>query len=64
MWIDKLMTQLQGVRQKCFRLHFKSVGGILALQEEIAAKWKRQREPVAAEVVEAEVVAAEVVPRR
>jgi Zn-dependent protease with chaperone function len=65
-WIDKLMTQLQGVRQKCFRLHFKSVGGILKLQEDIATKWKALREPVAAEVLEepvaAEVVAAEVIP--
>lgn len=60
-WIDKLMTQLSGVRQKCFRLHFKSVGGILRLQEEIATKWKTLREPVAAEVVESEPIAAEVV---
>ena len=28
---------------KCFRLHFKSVGGILALQEQVAAKWKAAR---------------------
>jgi Zn-dependent protease with chaperone function len=64
-WIDKLMTQLQGVRQKCFRLHFKSVGGILRLQEDIAAKWRVLREPVAAEVVDevaAEPIAAEVIP--
>jgi hypothetical protein len=64
-WIDKLMNQLQGVRQKCFRLHFKSVGGVLALQEKIAAQWKAMREPVAAEVVEAveaEVIPAEVIP--
>jgi hypothetical protein len=71
-WIDKLMTQLQGVRMKCFRLHFKSLGGILKMQEQIAAKWKAGREPVAAEVlddapvaadvVEAEVIAAEVIP--
>lgn len=60
-WIDKLMTQLQGVRQKCFRLHFKSVGGILKFQEQIAAKWKANREPVAAEVLDAEPIAAEVV---
>src|SRR5579883_2646341 len=60
-WIDKLMTQLQGVRQRCFRLHFKSVGGILRLQEEIATKWKTLREPVAAEVVEPEPIPAEVV---
>jgi Zn-dependent protease with chaperone function len=63
-WIDKLMTQLQGVRQKCFRLHFKSVGGVLRMHETIAAKWKALREPVAAEVVEAveaEPIAAEVI---
>ncbi|MBY0459517.1 MAG: hypothetical protein K2V38_19520, partial [Gemmataceae bacterium] len=67
-WINKLMQQLQGVRLKCFRLHFKSVGGVLRLQEEIAAKWKAAREPIAAQVVEtettpaeAEVIAAEVV---
>ena len=66
-WIDKLMTQLQGVRLKCFRLHFKSVGGILRMHEAVAAKWKGLREPVAAEVLEpepiaAEIVAAEVIP--
>jgi Zn-dependent protease with chaperone function len=63
-WIDKLMTQLNGVKNKCFRLHFKSVGGILRLQEEIAAKRKALREPIAAEVVEVveEVIAAEVIP--
>ena len=60
-WIDKLMTQLQGVRLKCFRLHFKSVGGILAMQEKIAARWKAAREPIAAEMVDAEPVAAEVI---
>ncbi|MBM3980254.1 MAG: hypothetical protein FJ304_08210, partial [Planctomycetes bacterium] len=61
-WIHKLMTQLQGVRQKCFRLHFKSVGGILAIQESVAAKWKALREPVSAEILEPEPVAAEILP--
>ncbi len=61
-WIDKLMTQLQGVRMKCFRLHFKSLGGILKMQEQIATKWKAAREPVAAEVIDDAPVAAEVVP--
>ena len=60
-WINKLMTQLQGVRNKCFRLHFKSVGGILRLQEQIAGKWKVAREPISAEVVEVEPIEAEVV---
>ncbi len=59
-WVQKLMTQLQGVKNRCFRLHFKSVGGILAMQEKVAAAWLAARAPVAAEVVE--VVAAEVVP--
>jgi Zn-dependent protease with chaperone function len=64
-WIDKLRKQLGGVKNKCFRLHFKSIGGVLSLQEKIAAQWKAMREPVAAEVVEAveaEVIPAEVVP--
>lgn len=60
-WIDKLMTQLQGVRNKCFRLHFKSVGGILKMQEQLATNWKANREPVAAEVIDAEPIAAEVI---
>ena len=60
-WINKLMTQLQGVRLKCFRLHFKSVGGILRLHEAVSDKWKALREPVAAEVLEDEPVAAEVI---
>ena len=61
-WIDKLMRQLDGVRTRCFRLHFKSVGGILALQERIAAAWKEASAPVCAEVVEPEAVLAEAVP--
>ncbi len=61
-WINKLMTQLQGVRTKCFRLHFKSVGGILRLQEQIATKWMAAREPIGAEVVEVEPIEAEVIP--
>src|SRR5262245_27545265 len=69
-WVQKLMTQLQGVKNRCFRLHFKSLGGILALQEKIAAAWTAARAPVCAEVVEVvpaevvpdEVIAAEVVP--
>lgn len=61
-WINKLMQQLHGVRMKCFRLHFKSVGGVLRMQEEIAAKWKAAREPISAEVVEVETVEAEVIP--
>jgi Zn-dependent protease with chaperone function len=60
-WVDKLLNQLSGVKARCFRLHFKSVGGILALQERIAAAWQAQRAPLEAEIlapVEAEVVEA------
>ncbi len=37
-WIGKLLTQLELVKNRSARLHFKSLGGILRLQEEIA--WK------------------------
>jgi hypothetical protein len=45
-WVQKLMNQLLGVKNRCFRLHFKSVGGILAMQEKIAAAWIAARRPV------------------
>jgi len=62
-WCQKLVDQLGSVRSKCFRLHFKSVGGILALQERIAAAWKEARAPISAEIVEPEaVLAAEAIP--
>ena len=51
-WVEKLMNQLHGVKNRCFRLHFKSVGGILALQEKIADAWRASRIPVSAEVAE------------
>ena len=62
-WVQKLMNQLQGVKNRCFRLHFKSVGGVLATQEKIAAAWLAKQRPVEAAVVQAEeVVIAEVLP--
>ncbi|MCI0705068.1 MAG: M48 family metallopeptidase, partial [Planctomycetia bacterium] len=61
-WCQKLVDQLAAVRSRCFRLHCKSLGGILSLQEQVAVKWQQLREPVAAEVVEVEAVAAEVIP--
>lgn len=60
-WAVKFLTQLQDVQQKCFRLHFKSVGGILRLQEEIVTKWTAAREPISAELVGDEVIPAEVI---
>jgi Zn-dependent protease with chaperone function len=41
-WINKLMRQLDGVRTKAQRLHFKSLGGLLALQEKIAVEFLAQ----------------------
>ncbi|HEV3437925.1 MAG TPA: M48 family metallopeptidase, partial [Gemmata sp.] len=64
-WLDKLMSQLRGVRNRCARLHFKSLGGILAMQEKVATKWLAARRPVTAEVIPAEAaeaVVAEVLP--
>jgi Zn-dependent protease with chaperone function len=49
-WVHKLMNQLLSVKNKCFRLHFKSLGGILALQEKIAASWTQAKTNVAAGV--------------
>lgn len=61
-WCMKLVDQLDSVRSKCFRLHFKSVGGILALQEKIATAWKEASAPVCAEIVEPEAILAEAIP--
>lgn len=41
-WIDKFMMQFREVQNKANRLHFKSMGGILALQETIGAEALRQ----------------------
>jgi Zn-dependent protease with chaperone function len=38
-WIDRLYKQLGEMLDRIRRMHFKSVGGILALQEDIAAAW-------------------------
>jgi hypothetical protein len=38
-WITMFMQQLEEVLDRCRRIHFKSLGGILALQERIAAQW-------------------------
>lgn len=43
-WVEKLMNQLLDVKNRCFRLHYKSVGGILALQERVAAGWLAARD--------------------
>jgi len=58
-WIDKLLKQLFEVKNRCFRLHFKSLGGVLAIQEKIAAKWLATRRP--GDVIEAEVIPDDVI---
>lgn len=51
--VGKFLDQLQEVRTKVGRIHFKSLGGILALQERIGKQWT----PEAATVLEALPVA-------
>ena len=38
-WIGQLLEQLGEVIDKAKRIHFKSLGGILALQEKLAEQW-------------------------
>jgi hypothetical protein len=38
-WIGKFLEQLGEVLEKATRIHFKSLGGILALQEGIMERW-------------------------
>jgi hypothetical protein len=39
-WINKFLGQLAEVREKLRRIHFKSLGGILSLQEKIGQQFK------------------------
>jgi Zn-dependent protease with chaperone function len=41
-WVTKLLDQLDEVRAKSHRLHFKSLGGILALQEKISKEFQEK----------------------
>jgi Zn-dependent protease with chaperone function len=41
-WLDKFFRQLEEVKKKINRIHFKSLGGILALQEKTAAECQRR----------------------
>lgn len=40
-WLDKLFRQLDQVQSKASRLHFKSLGGILRMQDDIAQQYLR-----------------------
>jgi hypothetical protein len=50
-WVGTLMNQLDQVRGKAARLHFKSLGGILKLQEQTAAEFFKARVRVAEAVM-------------
>jgi len=39
-WVGRLMRQMSSVQSKARRIHFKSLGGILPLQEKIGAEWR------------------------
>ncbi len=46
-WVLKLMRQMLQVWKKTHRLHFKSMGNILGLQEQIAKEFKAMQPPAA-----------------
>lgn len=48
-WVSKLLRQLDRVRSRASRLHFKSLGGLLRLQEDIAVRYRSNRVATAAE---------------
>jgi Zn-dependent protease with chaperone function len=39
-WLSKLMTRLDGVLSRLRRVHFKSLGSLLACQEKLAGEWR------------------------
>jgi hypothetical protein len=58
-WIDKFLAQTAEVQDKVRRVHFKSLGGILALQEKITATFHQGRQGPATAVPVPAVPAAE-----
>jgi Zn-dependent protease with chaperone function len=46
-WIGAFMRQLGEVTDRLRRMHFKSVGGLLALQERIEQQWRQKVAPAA-----------------
>jgi hypothetical protein len=45
-WVDKFLKQFHEVQTRIDRLHFKSLGAILALQENIGATALQRSSPV------------------
>jgi len=39
-WLGKLMAHLEGVLGRTKRVHFKSLGSLLAFQEKLAGEWQ------------------------
>jgi hypothetical protein len=56
-WIGKFMRQFGEVLNKLRRIHFKSLGGILALQEQIGQRWRPELADMPEAVVESETPA-------
>jgi hypothetical protein len=52
-WINSFLRQYGEVLDKVRRIHFKSLSGVLALQEEIARRWHAQPAAPAAELANA-----------
>ncbi len=49
-WIDALTERLGVLEDKLNRLHYKSLGALLGLQESIVAKWREKNPPKAEEM--------------
>jgi Zn-dependent protease with chaperone function len=61
-WIGKFLTQIDQVREKIRRVHFKSLGGILALQEKIGKRWATELASVPDVVADAPPAAVQKAP--
>lgn len=46
-WINSLTQQILHIQEKSRRIHFKSLGAILGLQEKIAGQWRARMEATA-----------------
>jgi hypothetical protein len=60
-WIGRFLKQLGEVIEKTERIHFKSLGGILALQEKTAEQWSGPERPAVPPAEGEPVTAPEVV---
>jgi hypothetical protein len=52
-WLGKLMARLQGMLNRLRRVHFKSLGSLLAFQEKLATEWQASTAPGPTMVTEA-----------